>query len=64
MKTGLDINILQKAMGADPAIVCEVILDFIAHAESGIAQIRNAVAKKDEKQFGTTAHMLRDLPAW
>lgn len=40
-------------------MLCEIIQDFIVHAEGRIAEIHAAVAREDVEQLKTTAHTLK-----
>ena len=56
MEKTIDLNVLRKVVGIDPDMLCEVIQDFSMYAETGIAEIRAAVAREDVEQLKTTAH--------
>jgi len=59
MESTIDLTVLRKVVGNNPDMLCEIIQDFIVHAEGGIAEIRAAVAREDVEQLKTTAHRLR-----
>jgi HPt (histidine-containing phosphotransfer) domain-containing protein len=59
MHAAIDVNVLQRATGEDPELISEIIEDFVAYAQSGIAALRTAVVRGDTKQLGITLHRLK-----
>jgi two-component system sensor histidine kinase EvgS len=59
MKSGIDPEILRRVVGNDPEMFCEVLEDFVWHAQSEIAAIRVAVASEDAEQMKIPTHRLK-----
>jgi two-component system sensor histidine kinase EvgS len=59
MKPGIDPEILLRVVGNDPDMAREVVQDFVPAAQSGIAEIRAAIAAAAAGQVAVASHRLK-----
>ena len=59
MKPGIDPEILLRVVGNDPDMAREVVQDFVPAAQSGIAEIRVAIAAAAAGKVALACHKLK-----
>ena len=59
MKPGIDPEILLRVVGNDPDMAREVVQDFVPAAQSGIAEIRAAIAAAAAGKVALACHKLK-----
>ena len=59
MKPGIDPEILLRVVGNDPDMAREVVQDFVPAAQSGIAEIRAALAGAAAGKVAAACHKLK-----
>lgn len=55
----LDVAVLQRLVGDDPAVLRDFLSDYARTAAQAVAELRMAVAAKDHAQITTIAHKLK-----
>jgi HPt (histidine-containing phosphotransfer) domain-containing protein len=59
MKPGIDPEILLRVVGNDPDMAREVVQDFVPAAQSGIAELRGAIAAVAAEKIAAACHKLK-----
>jgi hypothetical protein len=61
MKPGIDPEILLRVVGNDPDMAREVVQDFVTAAQSGLAEIRVAIAAAAAGKVALACHKLKRI---
>ncbi len=55
----VDLDVLHRMVGTDPAVVREILLDYLESAREQADELRRAYRKGDVRQVGATVHKLK-----